>query len=267
MNFDFALFLVIGTFITGVIWAVDAYFFAPKRKQSAAELKAVSGQLNEEEKEKLPLLVDYARSFFPVLFIVLVLRAFIFEPFRIPSESMLPTLLVGDFILVDKNAYGVRLPVVNKKIIDTGSPERGDVAVFRYPENPSVDYIKRVVGLPGDRITYYNRVVYVNGEPIQLEKQGSYHPPGEDKPDSERLLVKEKLGEAEHGILITPRKHSSNGEFVVPQGQYFVMGDNRDNSNDSRFWGFVPDENLVGKAFMIWMNLDFYLDRIGSRIQ
>jgi signal peptidase I len=266
MNIDFALVLVIATFVSGAIWLYDTYIWAPKRRQAASS----EGKPAEEIKE--PVIVEYAKAFFPVILIVLLLRSFLVEPFRIPSGSMMPTLLDGDFILVNKFAYGVRLPVLNYKIIDAGSPQRGDVVVFRYPKNPSVDYIKRVVGLPGDVVTYRNKMVYVNGEPMELAPQGKYSGEGTALSMTGALLFEEQLGEVSHNILIRQEQPIRHGEFRVPEGHYFVMGDNRDNSNDSRFWGTVPEENLVGEAFMIWMNWDdvdntIKWGRVGSTIQ
>lgn len=261
---DFSLILVLGTIVAGVVWLIDTLFFARPRRVRAADAAAAesvesggaarTAQYDELPRE--PLLVEYARSFFPVLALVLVLRSFIFEPFRIPSGSMMPTLLIGDFILVNKYAYGVRLPVTHTKIVDIGEPQRGDIAVFRYPRQPELDYIKRIVGLPGDRITYYNKTLFINGEPAPLESQGYYQPEG-GVPNRGLLEVREQLGEVEHRILIAPAKPGFDGEYIVPKGHYFAVGDNRDNSNDSRFWGFVPEENLVGKAVMIWFNWNF----------
>lgn len=258
MNFDFALLLVLGVLITGLIWGVDAWVFAPRRRQAILEGAGGGGGEAAEPKAppapKEPLLVEYARSFFPVLLIVLLLRSFLVEPFRIPSGSMIPTLLVGDFILVNKFAYGIRLPVLNTKVIPIGEPHRGDVVVFRYPENPSLDYIKRIVGLPGDTIAYYDKTVYVNGKPVPQQVAGGYGKgPGHDM----YSLRLEKLGKVEHPILLNTAAPNINmSPVTVPKGMYFAMGDNRDNSRDSRSWGFVPEENLVGEAFLIWMNWD-----------
>lgn len=241
---NFPLLLVIATGVTGLIWLIDLLFFAPKRK---ASMRAENGEL--------PILVEYVQSFFPVLFVVLILRSFLFEPFRIPSGSMIPTLLVGDFILVNKFSYGVRLPVVHTKILDTGSPERGDVAVFRYPLDPGLDYIKRVVGLPGDTVIYEGRQFVINGEPIPITGDTPYV-----SPVSESLVIgatarEEVLGEAAHEILEFPGEQPKrSGTFTVPEGHYLMVGDNRDRSNDGRFWGFVPEENLVGEAKYIWMH-------------
>jgi signal peptidase I len=240
--------------VTGIIWLIDSLFWASKR----------------ENKAKDPVLVEYAKSFFPIILAVLVIRSFIGEPFRIPSGSMLPTLHVGDFILVNKFAYGVRLPVLNTKIIETAEPERGDVVVFRYPKNPSVDYIKRVVGLPGDTIGYFNKTIYINGEKISQKLQHKTDDMLGIIPVRTELRT-EVLGEHEHALLIDPSRHLLEGEMEVPEGEYFVMGDNRDNSNDSRFWGTVPEANLVGQAFFIWMSWDWnnggiVWDRLGNSI-
>jgi len=204
-----------------------------------------------------PLLVEYARSFFPVVLIVLLLRSFLFEPFRIPSGSMMPTLLVGDFILVNKFSYGMRLPVLNTKIVEFGEPKRGDIVVFRFPKQPTVDYIKRVIGLPGDRIAYFDKKLTVNGQPTQQVSLGRYQGVGQgvDMTGAEQFV--EDLTGVEHSILIRHGVNTVEDVFVVPPGHYFVMGDNRDNSNDSRYWGFVPEGNLVGRAFFIWMNWDW----------
>jgi signal peptidase I len=262
MNFDFPAIMVTAVFITGLIWAMDALLWAPKRRQAAKELESQSGAGGEslqESKEillKEPVMVEYARSLFPVILVVLLLRSFLVEPFRIPSGSMMPTLLVGDFILVNKFSYGIRLPVLNTKIIDVGEPKHGDVMVFRYPKDPSIDYIKRVIGLPGDRIAYYNKKLFINGEPMEQSQDGTYVGVGSGVSMSGARVFHEKLFDVKHDILIDEHRGTVEGEFVVPEGHYFVMGDNRDNSNDSRYWGFVPEENLVGKAFMIWMNWD-----------
>ena len=262
MNFDFPAIMVSAVFITGLIWAMDAVLWAPKRRKAVEALAghdAGGAESLLKTKEKLlkePVLVEYARSLFPVILVVLLLRSFLVEPFRIPSGSMMPTLLVGDFILVNKFSYGIRLPVLNTKIIDVGEPQHGDVMVFRYPKNPSIDYIKRVIGLPGDRIAYYNKKLFINGEPIAQDQDGAYVGVGSGVSMSGARVFHEQLLGVEHNILIDEHRGTVEGEFVVPEGHYFVMGDNRDNSNDSRYWGFVPEENLVGKAFMIWMNWD-----------
>ena len=265
MHFDFPTFLVLATLVTGVIWLIDALAFAPSRRRLAEAMVGVdSGSAAAATAPKEPLLVEYSRSFFPVILIVLLLRSFLVEPFRIPSGSMMPTLLVGDFILVNKFAYGLRLPVLNKKVIEVGDPQRGDVMVFRYPREPTVDYIKRVVGVPGDRINYRGKVLYVNGRPMPQTAMGIYTGVGSGARETGSFLADENLGGVEHTILTHPLAPDFppqcrvlvNGPIVVPQGHYFMMGDNRDNSNDSRCWGLVPEENLVGKAFAIWMNWD-----------
>ncbi len=258
MQIDFALLLVVAAFVTGIIWAVDAWKFRPQREAAP------------ESPRSEPLLVEYARSFFPIIVIVLVVRSFLYEPFRIPSSSMMPTLLVGDFIFVNKFAYGLRLPVLNTKVVPVGEPQRGDVVVFRLPSDPSTNYIKRLVGLPGDLIEYRDKRLYINGEAVELERGEAYDENGQ--PLSE--IYHEKLGKAEHDILVIRGKNSPQGEYRVPEGHYFVMGDNRDNSRDSRFAavGFIPEELLVGKAVRIWMNWDWgngspIWSRIGDAIR
>ncbi|CAL1239375.1 signal peptidase I [Candidatus Methylocalor cossyra] len=258
MDYDFSFFLVVATFVTGLVWAGYAGWW---RLQPA----------DAPRPEKEPLLVEYARSFFPIVLAVLLLRSFLVEPFRIPSGSMMPTLLIGDFILVNKYTYGIRLPVINKKIIEVGEPKRGDIVVFRFPKDPKVDYIKRIIGLPGDRIGYYHKQIYLNGQPVKQTPLGEYVG-GDRNPGSagSQLLLSEDLDGVTHDILVRQGEPSmKEGEFTVPQGYYFVMGDNRDNSNDSRFWGPVPESNLVGKAFLIWMSWDsekpgIAFDRLGT---
>ncbi len=273
MNFDFPAFLVSATVLTGGIWAWDALFLAPRRRKHAQEM---------ESPPRESWVVEYARSFFPVLLIVLLLRSFLVEPFRIPSGSMMPTLLVGDFILVNKFAYGLRWPVLNTKFLEIGEPQRGDVVVFRFPDDPSTDYIKRVVGVPGDQIYYRNKILYINGEPMPQTYLGPFVGEGESGQRMRGAEVREeRLGEVVHRILVYPGvpdlppgcRTLRYGPVTVPEGHYFVMGDNRDNSNDSRCWGWMPEKNLVGKAFAIWMNWDstragFPIDwhRIGTRI-
>jgi len=248
---SFALFLLTLLVVTGAVWALE------------------SGWLARRREGKQPWWVEYSISFFPVILIVFLLRSFLLEPFKIPSGSMIPTLLVGDFILVNKYVYGIRIPVWNRKVIEVAQPERGDVMVFRYPVDPSLDYIKRVVGLPGDRIEYRNHRLTINGDAVPVQRI-------EDYLSRERMQFSprfvERLGAAEHEILVedeTPGfapparsfPHAANCHYnidglscSVPPGHYFVMGDNRDNSSDSRVWGFVPDQNIVGKAFLIWLN-------------
>jgi signal peptidase I len=243
MNIDFQAFMILGLLIAGVIWAADAWYYAPRRRT-----------LGGDDKE--PVIVEYARSFFPVILIVLLLRSFLVEPFRIPSASMTPTLLDGDFILVNKFSYGLRLPLLGTKLMSVSEPARGDVVVFRYPGNPSIDYIKRVIGLPGDHVSYYRDRLTINGKPVPQVNKGIFVGKGTAMSASGMSLRLETLDGVEHKMLEDPRRFVREGEYVVPKGQYFVMGDNRDNSNDSRFWGTVPEANLVGKAFMIWMNWD-----------
>ncbi len=260
MNFALILFCLL--LVSGAIWVADVLVFS---KQRAADAKD-------------PWWVEYGASFFPVILLVFVLRSFIVEPFKIPSGSMIPTLLVGDFILVNKFIYGIRLPVINKKIIDVGQPQRGDVMVFRYPEDPSLDYIKRVVGIPGDKVAYQNKRLTINGQAVETRRIDDYL-------QTERLKYSKQFVEKpeaiEHRTLnddeapgfisdATQFPHRqdclyNNAGLIcrVPAGHYFVMGDNRDNSRDSRFWGFVPEENIVGKAFFIWLNFGD-LSRIGS---
>ena len=274
MNFDFPALLVGATFFTGLVWALDAIFLAPARRRKAAALVQAGTAEDSEPVAKAlkeATWVEYCKSFFPVILAVLLLRSFLVEPFRIPSGSMMPTLLVGDFILVNKFAYGIRLPVLNKKVVAINEPERGDVVVFRYPKNPSVDYIKRVVGLPGDKVGYYNKTVYINGEPAGQVPAGVYVGKGSGVSMSGASERREQLGNIQHDILVMPRTPGLEGEYAVGEGEYFVMGDNRDNSNDSRYWGTVPEANLVGKAFRIWMNWDgankgVEWDRIGMKI-
>ncbi len=249
MNFDFAALLVFLTLASGLIWAVDALFFAPRRKR---EMDAGSAEAGGKE----PVWVEYARSFFPIFLIVLILRSFIVEPFRIPSASMMPTLLIGDFILVNKYDYGIRLPVLHTRIVKNGQPARGDIVVFRYPEDPSIPYIKRVIGLPGDQISYRDRVLYVNKIPVKQELIGIYDGQGAGDMMDGAQLLSEQLPHVAHDILIDAGRFSIDDQVIVPAGHYYVMGDNRDNSKDSRFWGFVPEENLMGRAFLIWMNWD-----------
>jgi signal peptidase I len=254
MNFDFATILVLLTFLSGLIWLLDNLFFAKKRTRLA---ETTGSQEEAGVQSGLPLIVDYAKSFFPIFLFVLVLRSFIVEPFRIPSASMMPTLLIGDFILVNKYNYGIRLPVINSKIISNGTPMRGDIIVFRYPENPSIPFIKRVVGLPGDHIAYYDKTLYVNDVPMKQTIIGPYGASGSGSIMNGVSHRVEDLEIVEHDILVDIDRYSREVEGIVPEGHYFVLGDNRDNSKDSRYWGFVPDDNLIGRAFMIWMNWDF----------
>ncbi|WP_321322993.1 signal peptidase I [Thiomicrorhabdus sp.] len=254
---SFELILVIVTAITGVIAYVDRVVWRPKR---------LSAMMPEKE----PILVEYARSLFPVFLVVLVLRSFIIEPFRIPSGSMYPTLQIGDFIAVNKFAYGIKLPVLQTKIIPISEPQRGDVVVFKYPNDPDVDYIKRVIGLPGDKITYIDRTLFINGKVVPQKYIGKYHGTESSAIMNGASVVQETFDDGNiHQILLDMDKSSADMKTVtVPEGHYFMMGDNRDHSNDSRFWGFVPEKNLKGKAFGIWMNWDdgLHLNRLGTGI-
>ena len=259
---NFALFLLILLVVTGGVWAMETLWLRRSRAPHA----------------KQPWWVEYSVSFFPVILIVFLLRSFLIEPFKIPSSSMVPTLLVGDFILVNKYTYGIRLPVANVKVVELGSPERGDVMVFRFPEDPSLDYIKRVVAIPGDRLEYRNKRLSINGTPVPTRQVDDYL--SKERMQFSRRYV-ETVNGVEHEILLDEDSppsmmpgrafpfagncnYNTNGlACTVPPGHYFVMGDNRDNSSDSRVWGFVPDANIVGKAFFIWLNLN-ELGRFGS---
>lgn len=301
----FALVLVIATLVTGVLWCIDKFIFAPKRREKqAAAQAATDGALDTKTLKKVgpkPGWLETGASIFPVLAIVLIVRSFIFEPFQIPSGSMMPTLLIGDFILVEKFAYGIKDPIFQKTLIETGHPKRGDIAVFKYPKDPSLDYIKRVIGLPGDRITYDPStkeltiqpncssgqacdsalpITYSNVEAsdfVQTFERTSggeassgfwQLPQNQTKDGGIRLAErKESLGNVTHRILTVPIAQDQLGMYyqqpgqplatwVVPPGEYFMMGDNRDNSADSRYWGFVPEANLVGKATAIWMSFE-----------
>jgi signal peptidase I len=286
---NFALILFVAMVVTGVIWFLDVFVFAKQRRAAAdvalAEYDARTAKLTadgiradtgnraaiEASLLRQPTWIEYSGSFFPVIALVFFLRSFLWEPFKIPSSSMVPTLLIGDLILVNKYAYGIRLPIINQKIIPLGDPQRGDVMVFKYPKDMSQDYIKRVIGVPGDKITYENKRLTVNGQPVQYEPMDEYL--DSEHPVYYRQLL-EKLPNAPHRILNDDSKrtsldlggvdnfpHHENCVYsydkftcIVPEGNYFMMGDNRDNSADSRYWGFVPDRNIVGKAFLVWMN-------------
>jgi len=260
---NFALILFVLLLVSAVAWIIDLVFLAPARRRA--------GRIER------PIWLEYTAGLFPVIAVVFLLRSFLFEPFKIPSGSMVPTLLVGDLILVNKFTYGIRLPVIHTKVMSLNEPQRGEVMVFRFPKDPSVDYIKRVVAIPGDRIQFENNRVTINGTPAPMKDAGEFY-------DSERLVYyrqySEKLGEIEHKLLteldkpsfisgVDPfpyRDQCSYGRAglscTVPSGHYFVMGDNRENSLDSRYWGFVPEQNIVGKAFFIWMNFGD-ISRIG----
>ena len=270
---DFSLLLVVAVTVTGLIWLLDSVWWSKRRQQRVALAGEGQGLADgaghesgshegggayaasskaTQKSTKEPWLVDYARSFFPVLLVVLVVRSFVVEPFQIPSGSMRPTLEIGDFILVNKFTYGLRLPVTNTKLIDIGEPKRGDVMVFRFPQDPSVNFIKRVIGLPGDRIRYEGKQLYINGEAVPKELVNE-----SDTDQLEEVLLQESLGDTTHPIYNDFRDPGPQmRELRVPEGHYFMMGDNRDHSNDSRYWGFVPEENIVGEAFAVWMHWD-----------
>ncbi|MES1930061.1 signal peptidase I [Salinisphaera dokdonensis CL-ES53] len=253
VHMDFEAWLAIATLVTGVVWLVDRLVLRARRGPH----------------EEANAVIEFARSFFPVLIAVLVLRAFVFEPFRIPSKSMVPTLLVGDFVLVNKFSYGLRAPVFHTKFLDLGEPERGDVVVFRYPPDPTKDYIKRVIGMPGDQVAYADEQLFINGDPVSLEDLGIYNGPDGEAFSTMREFVESLPNGAKHPVLQVEGRRGPDVSVTVPQDHFFVMGDNRDNSADSRVWGFVPERNLVGKAFMIWMSVDFgefdvRFDRIGN---
>ena len=293
---NFALLMFLATLVTGLYWVAEKLFFWPRRRRAAEKLQqeaaeraaqlqrqGISGhEVNVQEGQqrilRQPWWLDWTAGLFPVLFVVFVLRSFLFEPFKIPSGSMIPTLLVGDLILVNKFTYGVRLPKKKKKITDGNPVQRGDVMVFRYPPQPSMDYIKRVVGLPGDRVEYIGKRLRINGQEIATTAQSDFFDTGSMRYFQQ---FEEQLGSQPHRLLNTqgaPAFIQGATDFAgrdqcvysiegvrctVPPGHYFVLGDNRDNSLDSRYWGFVPDENIVGKAFFVWMNFG-NLKRIGS---
>ena len=294
---NFALLLFLATVVTGLYWIAERVYFLPRRREAAAQVEAQAAarkaqlsargitqtdniDVREAQNRILmqPWWLDWTAGLFPVIIAVFVLRSFLFEPFKIPSGSMIPTLLVGDLILVNKFTYGIRLPVINTKLTDGTPPARGDVMVFRYPPKPSLDYIKRVVGVPGDEIAYLNKHLTINGQPVSKTPLPDYF-----DEDAMRYFkqFEEVLGGKRHRILndddrpafvagIEDFKYKENCRYSVegvtckvPPGYYFMMGDNRDNSLDSRYWGFVPDRNIVGRAFFIWMNFGS-LKRIGS---
>jgi len=298
---NFALLLFVLTAVTMLYWLAERFYFAPARRAAAQNLvdndakrretlaaqgiSRVDGDIEPARQQILqqPWWLDWTAGLFPVILVVFLLRSFLFEPFKIPSGSMVPTLLVGDLILVNKFHYGIRLPVLNKKIIPNHDVQRGDVMVFRYPEDPTTDFIKRVVGIPGDEVTYVNQKLYINGQLQPTTPVDNFYDDS-GTPRVYRPRFTEKLGDKPHQILVQPdaqrffRPDRADGPFPfqencrytiegvtckVPAGHYFMMGDNRDNSRDSRFWGFVPDENIVGKAFLVWMNFG-NLKRIGT---
>lgn len=292
---NFALLLFLATIVTALYWIAERLWYLPRRRRAAAELEARTSQRQaqlsaqgvapdhadvEQARQKIlaqPWWLDWTAGLFPVILAVFVLRSFLFEPFKIPSGSMIPTLLVGDLILVNKFTYGLRLPVLHTRLTEGTAPKRGDVMVFRYPPKPTLDYIKRVVGVPGDEVAYLNKRLTINGQPVPTTRLQDYF-----DPDAMRYFrhYEEKLGDKTHRLLTDDERpafipgaedfpgkehcrYSVEGVVCkVPEGHYFMMGDNRDNSLDSRYWGFVPDRNIVGKAFLIWMNFGD-LKRIG----
>lgn len=258
INIDFPLILTSVVCICGFITLLDILFFAPKRRKNGVQMGKT---------------IENARSFFPVLLIVLLIRSFIVQPYKVPTGSLEPTILPGDFIVVNQFTYGLRLPVLNKKIMQIGEPKTGDIALFRYPANPSINFVKRIIGLPGDHIIYKNKQLTINGKVIDQEYLGMDLDQEYSIPFP--VTVKqENLNQVKHKIFINDQATSDNHDvdLVVPQGNYFVMGDNRDNSNDSRYWGFVPEENLIGKGVFIWFSWDsqhktIRWNRIGNKLQ
>lgn len=256
MIVDFALVMFAALIGTGALWWLDRLLWAKTRERHAETLLRDGKTEEATQARREPVIVEYARAFFPVILIVFLIRSFLGEPFRIPSGSMMPNLFNGDFILVNKFSYGIRLPVLNEKIITIDDPRRGDVAVFRFPGDPSINYIKRIVGVPGDHVVYRKKRLYINGTSMEQTGNQPYSSPHIAVPVGEVRRVSENFDGRAHDILIAGRSDDGYAEFRVPPGQYFVMGDNRDQSNDSRYWGFVPDRNLVGKAFLVWFSLD-----------
>ena len=260
-SLDFELILVSLVLVSGLIIVI--YWLLQRGKE-------------KKSRNNQPLVVDYAKSFFPVLLIVVLLRSFVAEPFRIPSGSMIPTLEIGDFILVKKYSYGIRLPVLHKKIFDVSKPERGDVVVFRYPPQPKINFIKRLIGLPGDEIVYTDeKQLIINGIPVVYQIDGKHETLDRNGKKIKVDKLKELLPDAQnpHDLILFPRLALRAGTYVVPEGHYFMMGDNRDNSSDGRYWGFVPEENLVGKASFVWMHWNwlengdgFQGGRIGTKV-
>jgi signal peptidase I len=293
---DFNVVLVGVTGVSAVVWALDRWWLEPRRRRAAGDLGL------DLEVVPVPVTVDYARSFLPVAALVLVIRAFVFEPFRIPSDSMMPTLLDGDFLLVNKWAYGLRLPITDTKVLQVGEPQRGEVVVFHFPPKPSINYIKRVVGLPGDRVQVHDDQLIINGQPVPLTEQGRYN----DGCYLNMRIATEQLGSHRHQTLscrtpgglwappmascprrlqgsyqcderdagFAPDLNDTVQDLVVPAGQYLMIGDNRDNSSDGRVWGFVPEDHLVGRATVIWLHWNWHRaggplgwSRMGTRVQ
>jgi signal peptidase I len=254
MHFNFELILFFAVLISGLIALFDLIFFAKKRRIAyAAKIK----NINNPPEIKLPVIVEYARSFFPVLLVVFFLRSFLYEPFRIPSGSLEPTLLVGDFVLVNKYDYGVRLPVSHNKIFQNHEPKRGDIFVFRFPPNPKINIIKRVIGVPGDHIRYTDKTLYINDKEVPQTLKETTTRIDEEGNTQSVLLKEENLFGVKHTIYQNPNVASDDfAGIVVPDGMYFAMGDNRDDSADSRYWGFVPESNIVGNAVLTWMSWD-----------
>jgi signal peptidase I len=261
LTVDFPLILVGLVFVSGMLWLLDAIFLAPGRKRTLSELQrqfphwasegsadAGNYQAKVAEEASEPVVVEYAKSFFPVLFIVFVLRSFLVEPFQIPSSSMEPTLLVGDYILVNKFTYGIRLPVIRTKVVSLNEPERGDVMVFFPPHMNDTYFIKRVIGLPGDTVSYRDKELYINGEKLMRQ------PAGDPGLDLRYRIDEEMLGDERHTMQVETARPAPDFTVVVKPGHYFMMGDNRDNSSDSRVWGQVPERDIVGKAFAVWMH-------------
>ena len=294
---NFSLLLFLAAVVTGIYWLAERFYFLPQRYKAVEALEVATSQRHAELAEKgitkvdtdtsdaktrlimQPWWLDWTAGLFPVIIVVFLLRSFLFEPFKIPSGSMIPTLLINDLILVNKFHYGVRLPVINLKVLDNNSPQHGDVMVFRYPPKPSLDYIKRVVGVPGDEVAYLNKKLSINGKPLNKsalpdffdEDTMRYSKQFEETTTANkkyRLLNDDDRPAFIPGTEDFPNKqncrYSSEGVVCkVPEGHYFMMGDNRDNSLDSRYWGFVPEKNIVGRAFFVWMNFG-NLKRIGS---
>jgi len=253
MNFDFELVLSVLVAIFGIGYALELWLWKPKRVQALVAATASAGaELPQADQDKVlrePMFADYSRSFFPVLAFVLVIRSFFMEPYQIPSGSMLPTLTVGDFIVVNKFEYGLRLPVLGTKILDYNEPKVGDVMVFKFPDDPAIKFIKRVAGVPGDTIEYRNKVLYING----IEMTQTYV----NDESSNTEVYKEQMGGIEH-LILRNKNPGKDGVVTVPEGHYFMMGDNRDGSNDSRYWGFVPAANVTGKAIGVWLHWESF---------